>query len=344
MVTLYTPHTSWPKQLTQPCVALGNFDGMHRGHQAVFDATKALAHTLGKAPILLTFEPHPRTFFTPHTPTFRLTDLSIKKALADLFHMRGIFVIPFTSELASMEAETFLAYLKEQLNPSGIVVGYDFHFGKGRTGTPNNLKKWAEDNAILMQTVPPLRITPAGERISSSLIRLRLSAGEIQGAADLLGYFWSVSGKVIHGAKRGRMLGYPTLNIALPKHCLLRYGAYVIRAQIKGEIYEGVASFGIRPTFSDSHAEPILEVHLLNAHLPDLYETLIMVEFLDWIHEEKKCSSSQALQALIAQDCHYAHDFFKSHTPQHLSLVMSLKNGRLPNALKVSTGTSKQES
>jgi riboflavin kinase/FMN adenylyltransferase len=307
-------------------VALGNFDGMHRGHQTVFEETRALAHTLGREPVLVTFEPHPRTFFSPHTPLFRLTELPIKKALAELFSIAGIFVFPFTAELGSMGPDAFLTHLKEVLNPSGLVIGHDFHFAKGRAGTPAFLEEWAHEQGIPMRMVTPVRITPTGDCISSSAIRTCLSAGDVKAAADLLGYFWTVSGDVVHGEKRGRALGYPTINIPLPESCRLRYGAYVVRVRTRDTVYRGVASFGVRPTFEDSSEKPVLEVHLLSASVPDLYQAHVMVEFLDWIHAEKKCPSVEALMALIAQDCAYGHTFFKGKIPPHKSLVMAGKD------------------
>jgi|SRR5579883_1058971 len=330
MVVLCTPDTPWPETLAQPCVALGNFDGMHRGHQIVFKETQDLAHSLGKKPVLVTFEPHPRTFFTPHRPIFRLTELPIKKALAELFNMRGIFVFPFTAELGAMGPDAFLNRLKEVLNPSGLVIGHDFHFAKGRTGTPAFLRQWAHDHGILVRTVSPVRTSPIGDCISSSIIRTCLAAGDVKGAADLLGYFWVVSGDVIHGEKRGHALGYPTINIHLPENCGLRYGAYVVRVRTEDAVHEGVASFGIRPTFEDTHGGPVLEVHLLSEQVPNLYQAHVTIEFLDWIHEEKKCPSVQALIALIAKDCAYGRSFFKGTMASHASLVMAGKDDQVP--------------
>ena len=279
-------------------LALGNFDGVHRGHRAVIAAARARAAKLGTPAGVLTFEPHPRTFFHPQEPLFRLTDERAKLRLLATTGLDGAIVLPFDAALASFTAEEFVSrILLERFALRGAVIGFNFHFGKGRAGTPAFLTAEGERHGFSVDIVPPL--ADGGRIISSGPIREALMAGRVAEAAELLGYAWFVSGSVAHGDKRGRELGFPTANIKLDPACALRHGVYAVRAQVEGRRYDGVANFGRRPMFDDGSV--LLEVFLFDFS-GDLYGRSIDVALIGWIREEKVFASVAALVSRMNED------------------------------------------
>lgn len=288
-----------PPALLGGHVAIGNFDGMHRGHRAVLAAAIEPAHAAGRAALALTFEPHPRTFFRPSDPVFRLTPPPLKTELLRLAGVDGIASLDFTAELASLSAEDFVReVLVRRLEPRAVVVGYDFHFARRREGTPQRLSELGGTYGFETIFVSPV----GGEMpVSASVIRTALGDGEIETANRLLGYRWLVEGAVEHGAKRGRELGYPTANIALDPACRLRFGIYAVRVQIAdtGEVLGGVASFGRRPMFDNGAA--LLEVFLFDFS-GDLYGRTLRVEFLRFLRGEEKFDGIDALLAQMDRD------------------------------------------
>jgi riboflavin kinase / FMN adenylyltransferase len=289
-------------QLKGAVVAIGNFDGVHRGHRAVIAAALARARALGRPAAALTFEPHPRSFFRPQEPLFRLTDERAKLRLFAGTGLDGAIVLTFDAALAEPTAEDFVNdVLLHRLGIAGAAVGYDFRFGKNRAGTPDLLAAEGARRHFAVDVVPA--VAPEGERISSGTIRAALAAGHVKEAAGSLGYPWFVSGEVVHGDKRGRELGYPTANLRLDPSCGLRHGIYAVRVGIGRERYEGVASFGRRPMFDVGTV--LLEVFLFNFS-GDLYGQTIDVAFIDWIRQELKFDTIEELIRRMDEDSRVA--------------------------------------
>src|SRR6201747_759353 len=239
-----TPAAAIPKGIV---VAMGNFDGVHLGHRAVIAAALRMGVVHGRPALAVTFEPHPRSFFSPNSPQFRLTDEASKLRLLAGTGLAGAVVMTFDKGRAGTTAQDFIHHdLIQRLGISGIAVGYDFHFGKGRVGSPSLLVAEAPRLGIEVDVQPHIDID---ERpVSSSAIRMALAEGQIADATAMLGGPWFVTGEVIHGEKRGRDLGYPTANIRLDKTCGLKHGIYAVRVGRQGmnqgkneaERYDGV--------------------------------------------------------------------------------------------------------
>jgi riboflavin kinase/FMN adenylyltransferase len=287
-----------PASLRGGAVAIGNFDGVHRGHQAVIAAAKVDAESYGGPALALTFEPHPRQFFAPAAPLFRLTPLPVKARLLEALGLSGAVVLAFDRYLASLEAEDFIEQtLVNALGIRHVVIGFDFHFGRGRGGTPDFLAESARRHGFGVHIVPPLG--GASEPVSSTRIRLALSQGNIAEATDLLGYTWFVEAAVRHGEKRGRGLGYPTANLALDPGTDLAHGIYAVKALI-GDLWRpAVASFGRRPTFDNG--APLLEVHLFD-FAGDLYGKTLLVAFIEYLRPEQRFENVGELVRQMGED------------------------------------------
>jgi riboflavin kinase/FMN adenylyltransferase len=294
-----------PAELRGAVVAIGNFDGMHRGHHRLIDVAHDEARLRGEAGGILTFDPHPRAFFQPGALLFRLTPEPAKEKIARAFGVDIVFVRPFDAALAATTAEGFVSdILAGQLGASGLVVGDNFHFGRGRQGTPAILAELAAQAGLSCTIVPAVEIE--GETVSSSRIRAALADGEVSTANRLLGYRWFVQGEVVHGDKRGRELGFPTANVRLDPGCGLRHGIYAVRIAVApGDVRDGVASFGRRPTFDDG--APLLEPFVFDFDR-DLYGRQLEVEFVAWIRGEERFASADALVARMHEDARQARD------------------------------------
>src|SRR6516164_2434973 len=272
-------------------VAMGNFDGVHLGHRAVIAAALEMGRTHRRPALALTFEPHPRRFFSPNTPQFRLSDETAKLRLLAGAGLAGAVVMTFDRKRAETSAQDFIHNdLIGRLGISGIAVGYDFHFGKGRVGSPSLLVAEAPRLGIEVDVQPHVDIE---ERpVSSSAIRMALAEGQIREATAMLGGPWFVTGEVIHGEKRGRDLGYPTANIRLDRNCGLRHGIYAVRVGLGEQRFDAVASFGRRPTFDNGAV--LLEISLFDFD-GDLYGRSLDVAFFAFIRDELKFDSVEAL-------------------------------------------------
>lgn len=279
-------------------LAMGNFDGVHRGHQAVIAAALNRAKSTGKPAGALTFEPHPRIFFNPSEPLFRLTDETAKMRLLASTGLDGAVVLTFNAALAALSAEEFVArILVGRFALSGAVIGFNFHFGKNRGGSPEFLAEQGRKFGFTVDVVAPFELD--GRPVSSGPIRAALTAGKLGDAAALLGFPWFVSGEVIHGDKRGRELGFPTANLRLDAGCRLRHGVYAVRVAHAGRRYNGVANFGRRPMFDTGAV--LLEIFLFG-FAGDLYGQNIDVAFIDWIREEKTFGSIDELKSAMNDD------------------------------------------
>jgi riboflavin kinase/FMN adenylyltransferase len=285
-------------------VAIGNFDGVHRGHRAVIGAALDQARALGRPAAALTFEPHPRAYFNPGEPLFRLTDEAVKLRLLASTGLDGAIVLTFDAALAGLSAESFVErILVERFAVSGAVIGFNFHFGMNRAGSPDFLKAQGKKYGFAVDVVP--RFEDQGRPVSSGPIRDALAAGQLDQAAEFLGYPWFVSGEVIHGDKRGRELGFPTANLKLDAACGLRHGIYAVRVAAGERRYSGVASFGRRPMFDTGAV--LLEVFLFD-FAGDLYGQNIDVAFIDWIREEQMFDSAAALIQQMQDDSRIARE------------------------------------
>jgi riboflavin kinase / FMN adenylyltransferase len=288
-----------PGVLRGAVLAIGNFDGVHRGHRAVIAAAVERARALRRPAAALTFEPHPAAVLRPQEPLFRLTDETSKLRLLAATGLNGAIVLKFDTALAGLSPEQFVSgVLVGRYGLSGAAIGFDFHFGKNRMGSPDFLVAEGKKYGFAVDVLPPLQ--DEGRPVSSQTIRTALAAGRIVEAAELLGYPWFVSGTVIPGERRGRDLGYPTANLRLDSACGLKLGIYAVRVGLAGHLHDGVASFGRRPMFDNG--EPVLEVFLFDFDR-DLYGQSLDVAFLAWIRHEMKFDSIAELVRRIDEDC-----------------------------------------
>ena len=279
-------------------VAIGNFDGVHRGHRAVIAAARSRAAALRRPAAALTFEPHPRSVFRPDEPLFRLTDERAKLRLLAATGLDGAIVLRFDAALASLSAQDFIArILLGRFAVAGVAIGFDFHFGLNRSGSPDYLKAQGAQLGFAVDIVP--RFEDDGRPVRSGPIRAALAQGRVREASELLGYPWFVSAEVVHGDKRGRELGYPTANLRLAPSCALKHGIYAVRIGVGERRYDGVASFGRRPMFDQGTV--LLEVFLFDFS-GDLYGQEIDVAFIDWIRPELKFDSIDALVRRMDED------------------------------------------
>jgi riboflavin kinase/FMN adenylyltransferase len=279
-------------------VAIGNFDGVHRGHRALIAEAKAQARVKRVPAAAMVFEPHPREFFQPDVQQFRLTPLKRKLVLLEKLGLDLVFVEPFDAELAALPAEAFIErVLVAGLGVTHVVIGYDFYFGHKRGGNPELMVRMGEELGFGVTVMPP--VAEDGEAFSSSGIRLHIAQGDVKGAAHMLGDYWRVSGRVIGGARRGTGMGFPTANLAMPKGTTLGHGIYAVRVHVDVYVYDAAAYLGTRPSFDDG--APLLEVFLLDFS-GDLYGREIEVEFIDFIRSDRRFRSVEELVAQMDQD------------------------------------------
>ena len=286
--------TSWTgidAALKGASAAMGNFDGVHRGHQAVLDAARRPDQPLG----VITFEPHPREVFAPDAPPFRLMNAEARRNRLAKLGVKVLYELPFTRDLAALPPEAFARdVLVNGLGIAHVVVGADFQFGKGRAGNAEVLQALGRTLGFDV-TIQPLIGVEEGA-ISSTAIRTALAEGRVQDAADMLGHYHRIDGAVLHGEKRGRALGYPTANMTVDGLHLPRLGVYAVKAEVlsgphKG-LYDGVASLGVRPMFGEN--QPNFEVHLFDFS-GDLYDRHLSVALIEYLRPEAKFNGLQAL-------------------------------------------------
>jgi riboflavin kinase / FMN adenylyltransferase len=285
-------------------LAIGNFDGVHRGHKAVINAALTRARSLDKPAAALTFEPHPRAFFNPGEPLFRLTDGAAKLRLLAATGLDGAIVLTFDEALAKLSAEDFVSrVLVERFAIGGAAIGFNFHFGANRAGSPAFLAAEGKKLGFAVDIVPPL--ADRGRPVSSEPIRRALAEGRLDDAAELLGHPWFISGAVIPGDKRGGELGFPTANLKLDPSCALRHGVYAVRVAVNGRRYDGVASFGRRPMFDNGAV--LLEIFLFDFS-GDLYGANLDVAFIAWLRDEATFASAEELVRQMRNDSRLARE------------------------------------
>lgn len=297
-----------PAEARGSSIALGNFDGVHRGHQGLIALAVDKARELKVPAAVMLFEPHPREFFKPDEAYFRLTSLPQKLAELEKLGIDVAVVIPFDKDFSSLSAADFIArVLVQALSVSHVAIGYDFFYGSGRSGSPDLMWRAGEELHFGVSVLAP--IAHDGDVVSSSTIRLKLAQGEVKRAAEDLGRNWRVAGKVVGGAKRGTGLGFPTANVPMPRGTALGHGIYAVRAHHDGAAHDGAAYLGTRPTFDDGM--PVLEVFLFDFD-GDLYGHDIEIEFVDHIREDRKFATPDALIAQMREDCAKAREILAS--------------------------------
>ncbi len=285
-------------------LAIGNFDGVHRGHQAVLGAAMAAARAQGRPAGALLFDPHPRRYFQPTAPLFTLTPIPLRLRLLAALSLDLAVVLPFDRAMAERSAGAFIDdILVAGLNVAEVIVGYDFNFGRGRQGTPETLVAAGRERGFVVTVQPAVRAAPAAPVFSSSTIRTLLQAGRMGEAAQQLGYWWRVSGIVTGGAKRGTGLGFPTANIVIEADQSFRHGIYAARAWVDGERHDAAAYLGTRPTFDNGL--PVLETFLLDFE-GDLYGRSIDIELIAHLRNDAAFTTLDALKQQMALDCEAA--------------------------------------
>ncbi len=296
-----------PTSLQAACaIAIGNFDGMHLGHQALLKKLTETAKALNLTSAVMTFEPHPREFFTPESAPARLCSIREKLEYFESAGIDRVYVCRFNQRFAKVTAAEFMQnILREALNAQAVLVGEDFRFGAKRTGSVADFVA-AKFNLISLPQVDLETNSAIASRVSSTRVRQSLAAGNLQEAALLLGRPYSISGKVVHGAKRGRQLGFPTANVHMRHERPALTGVYAVKLDGRNS----VANLGVRPTIAGV-PKLMLEVHVLDFDA-DLYGQHVRVEFLHKIRDEMKFESLDALKAQIAADVLVAREFFKS--------------------------------
>jgi riboflavin kinase/FMN adenylyltransferase len=289
-----------PAPLRGGIVALGNFDGFHKGHQAVVGRAVARARAEGRPALVATFDPHPMRFFRPDSPWFRLTTMDQRARLLADAGVDALYVFRFDAAFAAAAPEAFVAeWLAGRLGAAGIVTGEDFTFGRNRGGDIRLLAALGADHGFTAEAVAP--VADGGAPVSSTRIREALRAGDCETAARLLTRPFTIEAIVEHGDKRGRTIGYPTANMPLGRYLRPRFGIYAVRGRLEdGRLLDGAANLGIRPTFEPPRE--LLEPYFFDFD-GDLYGQTLAVELISFLRPEAKFASLDALVAQMEKDC-----------------------------------------
>jgi riboflavin kinase/FMN adenylyltransferase len=291
-------HTSYPR----PVLALGNFDGVHLGHQAIFRQVAARAHEIGGTSMVFTFDPHPAHVLAPEKAPPLLTTSAQKMRLIAALGIAVGLRVPFTEAFARQQPLEFIRdVLCQRIGVHDLIVGYDFRFGHQRAGTPALLQEQAAYFGYQVTIVPP--ITHEGVIVSSSNIRRLLQEGQVEAAARLLGRAYAIEGLVVEGFHRGASLGFPTANVRPVNDVVPCPGVYAVRVEWDSRLYPGVANVGYNPTFGNQALS--VEAHLFDV-TADLYGATIRVAFVARLRDERKFASLEELAAQIASDAHKA--------------------------------------
>ena len=298
-------------------LTIGNFDGVHRGHQAMLSRVFAASNELNLMAAVMTFDPHPREYFArltrrPEMAPTQISGLRDKVAALCNHGMASITIARFNEAMASMPAQDFIKdLLVDSLNTRWLLVGEDFRFGHRRMGDIEMLRRLGREHGIAVNTLEDVT-DERGQRISSSEVRAALAVGDMPRAAHLLGRRYAMSGHVIHGRKLGRTLSYPTLNMRVTPRCAARSGVYIVKVfGLADQPLAGIASLGVRPTVEDD-GRILLETHVLDARV-DAYGKLVRVELLQHVRDEAKFPDLPTLTAAMHDDAKQARDYFAIH-------------------------------
>ena len=296
---------------TQPvALTIGNFDGVHLGHQALLNELRVAAQTRGLLTAVVIFEPHPREFFTPQQAPARLTSLREKLEFLASLGIDRVHVCRFNARFSQMSAENFINVLHEKLSARFVLTGDDFRFGSRRAGDFALMAKIGAQLGFAVQSVHT--VTHDGVRISSTAVRAALAAGQMRTAQRYLGRHYSISGRVVHGDGMGKKIGYPTANVQLKHNLPPLFGIFVVLVHAEGlGVLQGVASLGVRPTVRHDD-KPVLEVHLFE-FAQQIYGKHLRVEFLHKLRDEEKYPDVGTLTRQIALDVNNAKQWFEQH-------------------------------
>lgn len=294
------PHSMVLNELPETVTAIGFFDGIHKGHQKVIQTAVREAKERGMESAVITFYPHPSVVLKKDVQHVKyLTPIREKQEILQKLEVDRLYIIQFNQELASLTPQVFVDHFLKELRIKHMVAGFDFSYGHKGKGNMQTIQEHAAGAFTVTQVD---KVVIDGEKISSTKIRNLLKAGDMDEAARLLGRPLSVTGLVVKGEQRGRTIGYPTANIAVSDETLLpKVGVYAVKVLYKNEVYEGMASLGFKPTFTDQLVEPILEVNIFDYN-NDLYEEELRVQWYTFIREEKKFSGVEELVSEIAED------------------------------------------
>ncbi|MBI3903027.1 MAG: bifunctional riboflavin kinase/FAD synthetase [Nitrosomonadales bacterium] len=297
--------------VAQPvALTIGNFDGVHLGHQALLAQLRAAAQSRGLPAAVVIFEPHPREFFTPQQAPARLTSMREKLELFAALGVDQVHICRFNKTFAQMDAQSFVRALHEKVRARFVLIGDDFRFGSGRNGDFALMQQVGAQLGLEVQAMHS--VLHDGVRISSTAVRAALAAGRMDVAQSYLGRHYSISGRVVHGDGMGHKLGFPTANIQLKHNLPPLKGIYVVQAHGEGlGILQGAASLGVRPTVHVD-AKPVLEVHLLE-FAQGIYGKHLRVEFLHKLRDEMKFPDLQSLTQQIALDVEQTKLWFETH-------------------------------
>lgn len=302
-----------PERATHPtALTIGNFDGLHLGHRRMIERLRESAAQCGLDAAVLTFEPHPREFFAPEQAPPRLTSLREKLSLLEGSGVATTYLCRFSRSFAAQEPLTFIEQvLVRGIGVRHLIVGDDFCFGKGRAGNIALLKQEGPRQGFAVETLPTVALD--GLRVSSSAVREALAVGDLDLAARLLGRPYAIAGRVVHGDKIGRTLGFPTANVQLKRKRLPLAGVYAVTVSgLDKRHLPGAASIGVRPTIA-AGLKPVLEIHLLDFER-DIYGSHVTVHFLHKLRDEARYESLDVLTAQIALDVEQTRQFFSIQT------------------------------
>ena len=303
-IKIFTDYKKISKSFYNSSLVIGNFDGVHRGHKKVIKAAKIISKKNKSQLGVMMFDPHPREYFTKEKQ-FLLSSLETKSKILESLGVNFIIILKFNKTLASMSALNFCdKILLNSCKMQHVFIGNNFRFGKDRTGNLKYLEKFGKKNNFKVSGSELYRVSGSNKIFSSSNIRDFIKKGKIKEANNFLGHDWSVSGTVITGDKRGRLIGFPTANISTEKYIYPKFGVYAVKVtfisgQHKGKVKSGIANFGLRPTFGKKTA--VLEVHLFSFKL-NIYKTALKVSFVDYVRPEKKFLGIESLKNQIDKD------------------------------------------
>lgn len=287
-------HTVYPR----PVLALGNFDGVHLGHQAIFDRVAAQANAIEGTAMVLTFDPHPVAVLSPERAPQLLTTFEQKMRLIEALGIGVGLRIGFTDQFAQQQPEAFIRdVLVDEIGIRHVVVGYNYRFGHNRSGTPELLCEAAETYGYEVTVVEP--INEGGMTVSSSNIRQLVTVGKVEEASRLLGRYYAIEGRVVEGFQRGRTIGFPTANVESINEIIPQTGVYAVQVEWAGQAYDGVANVGYNPTFDNEGLS--VEAHVFDFDA-DLYGQSVRVAFIRKIRDERKFASVDELTTQIASD------------------------------------------
>jgi riboflavin kinase/FMN adenylyltransferase len=300
------------ESLPHPVVTMGNFDGIHRGHQEIFRILRREAEENGGTALVITFFPHPLKVLHPERAPRLITCLEDRIELIKCCGVGHILCLPFTEAFASWDPERFVRdILIRKLGTKKVLVGEDFRFGKNREGNIDFLQEKGEPYGYTVQKINPVQVD--GMEVSSTRIRQCVQDGQIKQSATMLGRPYSISGKVVPGERRGKTLGFPTANLATDAELLPPNGVYAVRVILEGDRRPGVASLGVKPTFSGTQFT--IEAHIFDFD-EDIYGEPLRMEFVEWIREEKSFPDAGALVQQIHRDAREARRILQEGSPE----------------------------